>query len=64
MEAGAMQNLFRTGDRVRHPKFGMGTVTELSGSGAGARIKVSFDTTDEKELALSVAPIIKVEEEQ
>jgi DNA helicase-2/ATP-dependent DNA helicase PcrA len=64
MEAGALQNLFRTGDRVRHPKFGAGTVAELSGSGAGSRIRVRFDTAGEKELALSVAPIIKLEDEE
>ena len=59
----AMQKLFRSGDRVRHPKFGFGCVTEVSGAGKDARIRIRFDTGDEKELALMIAPIVRVEEE-
>ena len=47
---------------MRHAKFGLGTILEISGSGAGARIRVCFDTAGERELAVAVAPIIKVEE--
>ena len=59
----AMQKLFAAGDRVRHPKFGFGTVAEVTGAGKDARIRVRFDTSGEKELALILAPIVKVEEE-
>jgi len=59
----AVQRLFQPGDRVRHPKFGPGRVQEISGSGAQARIRILFDRAGERELALSVAPIVKVEED-
>ena len=59
-----MQKLFTPGERVRHPKFGFGRVLEITGSGKEARIRVKFDTQGEKELALAMAPIVKVEEEE
>ena len=59
----AMQKLFSAGDRVRHPKFGFGRVQEVTGGGADARIRILFDTAGEKELSLTLAPIVKVEEE-
>ena len=62
-EAGAIQKLFRTGDRVMHPKFGSGTVLEVAGSGAEARIFIDFDSKGRKELSLALAPIVKMEEE-
>ena len=64
LQAAAMQKLFSTGDKVRHPKFGIGEVLEVSGSGAEARIRILFRQSGEKTLALAVAPIIKVEEEE
>jgi DNA helicase-2/ATP-dependent DNA helicase PcrA len=64
LQATAMQKLFSTGDKVRHPKFGIGEVLEVSGSGAEARIRILFRQNGEKTLALAVAPIIKVEEEE
>ena len=60
----AMQKLFSPGDRVRHPKFGFGTVTSVSGIGSDARIRILFDTAGERELSLAVAPIVKVEEKE
>ena len=57
-----MQNLYKPGDRVRHLKFGEGNVVSVSGSGAAARIKISFTAYGEKEFALSVAPIVKLED--
>ena len=57
----AMQKLFAPGDRIRHPKFGFGTVNEVSGTGKEARIRIRFDQTGEKELALMMAPIVKTE---
>ena len=64
LKATAMQKLFSTGDRVRHPKFGFGRVLEVSGSGAEARIRVQFDQSGEKTLSLAIAPIVKVEDEK
>ena len=37
-------------------------MTEVSGTGKDARIRIRFDTAGEKELALIMAPIVKVEE--
>ena len=59
----AMKKLFSAGDRVRHPKFGFGTVTDVTGTGAESRIRIMFDNAGERELSLAVAPIVKVEEE-
>ncbi len=54
--------LFKTGDRVLHRKFGKGVVREVSGSGEDARISIVFPVFGEKVFALSIAPIVKVEE--
>jgi len=62
IESKALAGLFSEGDRVRHAKFGAGTVTALSGSGKDARIVIQFDSCGEKELMLSVAPIVRTEE--
>ena len=58
----AMQNLYKPGDRVRHLKFGEGRVVSVTGSGAQARIKINFTAYGEKEFALSVVPIVKLED--
>ena len=57
-------SLFSAGDHVMHRKFGRGAVVRVSGSGADSRIMIRFDDTrvGVKEFALSIAPIIKVEE--
>ena len=46
---------FGPGDRLRHGKFGEGTVESISGSGAGARIRIRFDNAGLKELMLALA---------
>ncbi len=58
----AMQNLYKPGDRVRHLKFGEGSVVSVTGSGAQARIRIEFTAYGEKEFALSVVPIVKLED--
>ena len=63
MDQVAAQGLFNEGDRVRHPKFGMGKIISVTGSGKDARIRIYFDDKGEKELALAIAPIVRVEEE-
>ena len=62
MATSAMQNLYRPGDRVRHLKFGEGTVVEVTGSGSMSRIKIEFTAYGTKEFALATAPIVKLED--
>ena len=62
-ESQALSGLFSPGDRVRHAKFGTGTVQSVSGSGKDARIRILFESGSEKELALAIAPIIRMEDE-
>ena len=60
--ASAVASLFKTGDRVMHRKFGEGNVLEIRGSGGDARIVIGFAAYGQKEFALSIAPIVKVNE--
>lgn len=48
------RNGLRTGDRVRHPKFGTGRVRDFEGEGARSRVLVDFDG-DAKWLVLAYA---------
>ena len=64
LQGSVMQKLFQVGDTVRHPKFGTGTVLEVSGSGVDARIRVRFSESGEKTLSVAIAPIVKVEKEE
>jgi hypothetical protein len=43
-----------------HRKFGEGDVVEIHGNGNEARIVISFAAYGQKEFALSIAPIVKV----
>jgi DNA helicase-2/ATP-dependent DNA helicase PcrA len=45
----------RLGQNVRHPSFGVGTVTDCEGSGAHARVQVNFDDAGSKWLVLAYA---------
>ena len=62
MADGALKAMYKVGDRVRHLKFGEGTVVALNGSGTAARIRIEFTAYGVKEFALSVVPIIKLED--
>ncbi len=62
LEGSALSGLFAEGDRVAHPKFGKGTVTELNGNGSDARITIRFDSCGSKTLSLAIAPIVKTED--
>ena len=55
--------VFRPGDRVMHRKFGEGVVQEVRGSGADERITIAFTAYGTKEFALSIAPIVKIDDE-
>jgi DNA helicase-2/ATP-dependent DNA helicase PcrA len=45
------------GDRVRHDKWGLGTVREVVGQGDRAEAEVMFDTRGKKRLLLAWAPL-------
>ncbi|MFP4072553.1 MAG: DNA helicase PcrA [Actinomycetota bacterium] len=47
------------GDRVRHDKWGLGTVREIIGDGDRAEAQVMFDTQGKKRLLLAWAPMEK-----
>ena len=57
-------SIYAPGDYVMHKKFGRGAVVRVSGSGSDARIMIRFDDVriGVKELALAIAPIIRLEE--
>ena len=57
-------SIFAAGDHVMHKKFGRGAVIRVTGSGSDSRIMIRFDDTrvGVKEFALSIAPIIKMED--
>ncbi len=57
-----MKSLYKPGDRVRHLKFGEGSVVSVTGSGNAARIKIEFTAYGVKEFALAVVPIVKLED--
>ena len=48
------------GDRVRHDKWGEGTVRTIVGVGDRAEATVVFDGAGEKRLLLAWAPLVKV----
>ncbi len=58
--ASALASLFQVGDRVMHKKFGEGNVMDIHGKGGDARVVISFAAYGIKEFALSIAPIVKV----
>jgi DNA helicase-2/ATP-dependent DNA helicase PcrA len=45
------------GDRVRHDKWGLGTVREVVGTGEMAEAEIMFDTQGKKRLLLAWAPL-------
>jgi len=45
----------RLGQRVRHGKFGEGTVLDLEGQGSHARVQVNFERQGTKWLMLAYA---------
>jgi len=47
------------GSRVAHAKFGEGTITDVEGAGAQARVQVNFDSVGSKWLVLSFANLSK-----
>ena len=52
------------GARVRHRKFGTGTIAELSGAGRDAKVKIDFDDEEvgRKTLVIAQANLERGEE--
>lgn len=48
---------FRVGQRVRHPEFGEGSVTQKSGAGDELKVVVQFDSGQWKKLLVKYAPL-------
>lgn len=53
--------VFNAGDKVLHKKFGEGLVLEVTGTGTDTRINILFTAYGEKQFAVHVAPIVKME---
>jgi DNA helicase-2/ATP-dependent DNA helicase PcrA len=51
---------FRTGDKVRHAKFGEGIVIEAKQSGSDTEVTVAFVAVGIKRLSLAYAPLERV----
>ena len=48
---------FRSGQRVRHPSFGLGNVSEVAGSGEASKVTVRFDDGRVTKLLVRYAPL-------
>ena len=60
-DAGPAENAqWAAGDRVRHPKFGEGTVTTVTANGSDVDVYVDFDTVGPKRLLQSYAKLSSV----
>ena len=53
--APALEGGLQIGQRVRHPRFGEGYITQAEGSGPSARVQVQFDQAGSKWLVLAYA---------
>ena len=52
---------YKVGDRVRHIKFGKGTVTKVTPSTDDLEITIQFDTVGEKEMFAKLAKLKKID---
>ncbi|NLN04902.1 MAG: UvrD-helicase domain-containing protein [Clostridiaceae bacterium] len=50
-------NDFKVGDRVKHKKFGNGTIVKMEGSGDKTIVEIQFDSTGMKRLMLAYAKL-------
>jgi DNA helicase II / ATP-dependent DNA helicase PcrA len=57
---GAPAATYRGGERVRHPKFGAGTVVGVTGEGAKAEVTVVFEAAGAKRLLVRFAHLERV----
>ncbi len=58
--AGGSGDDYGVGDRVKHVKFGVGTVIKLEDSGNDKKVTVSFDTSGVRVMIASFARLVKV----
>ena len=58
--SGAFTPDYKVGDRVRHMKFGAGTVTEMEKGGKDYEVTVIFDGAGEKRMFASLAKLRKI----
>ena len=54
------ENLFSEGDWVVHRKFGKGKIVQINGEGRNMQAVIAFADGQIKTLALSIAPLIKI----
>jgi len=52
---------FSLGSTVSHERFGIGTVVNVEGSGANARVQINFETAGQKWLVLSYANLERLD---
>ena len=52
---------YKTGDRVRHVKFGVGTVQAITEGGRDYEVTVDFDTAGTKKMFAAFAKLVKEE---
>ena len=50
-------SVFSLGKKVRHPKFGEGTIVGLRGTGSNMILDIAFDGLGIKQLSASLAPL-------
>jgi len=59
---GADKNSWRIGDKVKHRKWGTGTVVKVTGAGEDAELDIAFKSEGIKRLLAAFAPIEKVKD--
>lgn len=50
----------KIGERIKHPRFGVGNITDLEGSGPNKKAVIAFDNVGEKKLLLKFAKLEKL----
>ncbi len=59
--AGAGMSMdLKDGDRVRHPKWGEGTIRDIAGAGGDGLVTIDFPNVGQKMLMLKYAPLEKI----
>jgi len=57
----ASGTIFKSGDRIKHPKFGAGTVISAMAFGNDNKLEISFDTGETKTLMSTFAKIVHLD---
>jgi DNA helicase-2/ATP-dependent DNA helicase PcrA len=50
----------QVGERIKHPRFGVGNITDLEGTGPNKKAVIAFDNVGEKKLLLKFAKLEKL----